>query len=357
VNKIKIGIIGCGMVTQVMHLPHLMELKDRYEVVALCDVSEGLLRALREEYNVDRIYKDYLEMLDRADLDAVLIASIFHSEPAIDALNRGIHVLVEKPMCNSLREADAMLEAAEKNGAKLMVAYMKRFDPGYLRGKSEIARMKDIKLVRLHDVIGPNQLFLSTYNILRFDDVPRQIIDETNRKMRKAMEDAIGDMPQELMSAYGLMLGLSTHDISILRGAFPEPFKVVSTDIWDKGLYISSILEYVDGARCVFDTGIIKIKKFDEEMAVFSPDKVVKINFPSPFLKNAPTYISIWEMEETDYVEKQVLASYEESFKMELVHFHDCIVNDKKPDTSGEEGRKDIELLIGMIKTCRNSAA
>jgi hypothetical protein len=81
---------------------------------------------------------------------------------------------------------------------------------------------------------------------------------------------------------------------------------------------------------------------------------VVSIVFPSPFLKNAATTVETWEMVGTAYRESQTTASYHEAFKLELIHFHECIVSGQTPHTPLSEGRQDIATLIAMIQAFRN---
>ena len=349
-KKLRVGLIGCGMIAQVMHLPHLWEL-EQFEVGAVCDVSPGLLDATQQRYPGLSTFTDYQAMLDDADLDAVMVLTRFHSEPAIAALKAGKHTFIEKPMCNSLQEADAIIEAAEANNVQVMVGYHKRYDPGYLAGLDEIATAEEIRLIRLHDVIGPNDMFLAHYRLPTFLDVPDDIARETQAKSEAAMRDAIGDAPPYVKAAYGLMLGLSVHDLTILRGAFGQPQRVLSTDIWANGRYYTSVFDYGENLRCVFDTGVVGHRIFDEELAVFASNKTVKINFPSPFIKNAPTTVDVWTMDQEKAIENRIIASYEEAFKLELEHFYDCIIHNKHPHTSGYEGRQDIALLIEMVQT------
>jgi len=77
----------------------------------------------------------------------------------------------------------------------------------------------------------------------------------------------------------------------------------------------------------------------------------VTISFPSPFIKNAPTMVKVWEMDGDLFSERHIAAAYDEAFKCELVHWHDCIVNDKQPHTGVKEGRDDTALLIEMVQT------
>jgi len=349
-KKVRVGLIGCGMIAQVMHLPHIAEL-GQYELAAICDVSPGQLAATKAKYPWARAYSDYRHMVADPDVDAVMVLTRFHSEPAIAALKAGKHTFIEKPMCNSLQEADAIIEAAEANNARVMVGYHKRYDPGYLAGLAEVATAEEIRLVRLHDVIGPNDMFLAHYDLHSYRDVPEENARETQAKHDASIRDAIGDAPPHVRSAYALMLGLSTHDMTILRGAFGQAQKVLSTEIWAAGRYYTAVLQFEHEVRCVFDTGVVRHRIFDEELAIFAANKTVHINFPSPFLKNAPTTVKVWELDGSHAVERRVIASYEEAFKRELVHFHDCIANDKQPLTDAHEGRQDIALLIEMVQT------
>src|SRR5437868_9428731 len=127
--RIRVGVIGCGLIAQVMHLHYLRELGDRFEIAALCDVSEDVRSACAREYGVDQQFASWQEMLTQP-LDAVLVlTSGSHAPIAIAAARAGIHTFVEKPMCFSLAEGQAMIEAADDAGTILMVGYNKRYDP------------------------------------------------------------------------------------------------------------------------------------------------------------------------------------------------------------------------------------
>ena len=115
-RRLRVGVIGCGLIAQVMHLPYLREMEDRFQIAALCDLSPGTVAILGDVYHVPLRHTRWEELLAE-DLDAVLICtSGSHAQPAIAAARAGRHVFVEKPMCFSPREADAMIEAASVAG-------------------------------------------------------------------------------------------------------------------------------------------------------------------------------------------------------------------------------------------------
>ena len=107
--RIRIGVVGCGLIAQMMHLPHLVELDELYELGAVCDVSPGALAFVGDRYGVARRHRDWRDLLQEP-LDAVLIATPgSHAPVALAALRAGKHVLTEKPMCYTLREADELV--------------------------------------------------------------------------------------------------------------------------------------------------------------------------------------------------------------------------------------------------------
>ena len=104
-------MIGLGEVAQVIHLPIIESLPEQYELVALCDISPGLLKRLGDRYRVERLFTDAHEMIAAGELDCVFVLNSdeYHAECTIAALDAGIDVLVEKPMCLSPREAQEII--------------------------------------------------------------------------------------------------------------------------------------------------------------------------------------------------------------------------------------------------------
>ena len=153
--KLRVGVIGCGLVAQVMHLPHLRELADQYSVDAICDLSPRILQRIGDAYCVDRRFLDWRELI-REPLDAVLVlTSGSHAPIALAAAERGLHLFVEKPLCLSVTEGREVIDAARAAKVRLMVGYMKRYDPAFERLRDECAGMSDLRLVRVTTLEAP----------------------------------------------------------------------------------------------------------------------------------------------------------------------------------------------------------
>lgn len=134
-EKIRFGILGCGMVANI-HVRAIKEIGSA-ELVAVCDADTERARAFAEKHGATP-FSDYSEMLAAVDAVSVCTPSSFHAENAIDALNAGRHVVLEKPMAFTAADADRVIEAGEKNGKKITVISQLRFSDDVLKIKKLI---------------------------------------------------------------------------------------------------------------------------------------------------------------------------------------------------------------------------
>lgn len=128
-NKIKIAIIGCGGIARNAHIKQYQKLPHDFEIVAVCDVIEEKAEKFANDFGIPKFYTDYKDVLNIEGLEAVDICTpnYLHSIIAVEALERGINVLCEKPDAVSVSEAEKMKNAAEKSGKLLMVIRNNRF--------------------------------------------------------------------------------------------------------------------------------------------------------------------------------------------------------------------------------------
>jgi UDP-N-acetyl-2-amino-2-deoxyglucuronate dehydrogenase len=134
-GKLKIAIIGCGRISY-KHIEAIVNNDSTSELVAVCDIVESNAINKKDEYLKafpDRkvtVYMDYKEMLEKEEIDLISIAteSGYHPEIAMYVMNKGKHVIVEKPMALSTSDADRMIACAKENDVKLCVSHQNRFN-------------------------------------------------------------------------------------------------------------------------------------------------------------------------------------------------------------------------------------
>ncbi|MFX0202134.1 MAG: Gfo/Idh/MocA family protein [Candidatus Hodarchaeota archaeon] len=154
-EKLKIGIIGCGRIANIAHLPAIAESKGLVELVAVVDSVEERAQKAHEKYASRRYYTNIAEALTDPEIEAFIIClpHYLHGESTIEALNKGKHVLVEKPLALTVEEADRMIRAAETHKLNLMVGQNRRFFKAAVEAKkrmNEIGRPLHIVNVWFH---------------------------------------------------------------------------------------------------------------------------------------------------------------------------------------------------------------
>ncbi|MAG35051.1 MAG: hypothetical protein CL878_02200 [Dehalococcoidia bacterium] len=367
-GRIRVGVIGCGSIAQIMHLPYLRELDDRFEVSALCDVSPGALAAVAARYGIPsgHCFADYRELCSSSAVDAVLICpNGSHVPPALAALAAGKHTMVEKPLCYTRREAQEFVTAAraarDRKGLVTQLAYMKRYDPGYQYGQRRVQAMQaagSLFFVDVRHMHPSNDLYMAHHPVSRAADVPASVRKAAQREHEDAMTESLGvEATAAQRGAFGTLMGSSIHDIYSLRGLLGRPEAILAIEVWRRN--IAALLRYPNGVRVNYtwaDLG--QLREFRQEFACYGADERVTITFPSPFLRSAPTIVTLQAMapdrDEPAHTETRVTSSYDEAFKREWIHFHECIAQSKEPHTGAEDALHDTEFIIELAQEIRS---
>lgn len=164
----RLGIIGMGIIASA-HTEAISKISD-FELVAISEINEERAKIYSENLGVP-CYTDYKEMCEKENLDAVIInlPHFLHCESAVFCLEKGIHVLCEKPMANTVAECDKMIAASEKSGAKLIIGHIQRFFQGIGVIKDYIDNGTLGKLVTISEV--RNEYYFA-------DNRPRWFLDK-----------------------------------------------------------------------------------------------------------------------------------------------------------------------------------
>lgn len=153
-SKLRVAVIGCGSISIHRHVPEYAARPD-VEIVAFVDPVTERAQRLADKYG-GKVYADHKEMLAAEKPDAVSVCTpnAYHAPISIDAANAGAHVLCEKPMAVSADEADAMIEAAKRNGVKLMIGHNQRFMPPHVKAKEILKTGKLGKVLTFRTSFG-----------------------------------------------------------------------------------------------------------------------------------------------------------------------------------------------------------
>lgn len=354
-TRVRIGVIGGGAIAQVHHLPFLTELAEEFDVRVVCDISRQLAEHDAKLFHIPKAVTDYRDVLG-SDIDAVLLCQTDpKTDVAIAAFNAGKHVFIEKPICFSMREIDAMIDAARKSGKVAQAGYVKLFEPAFEAAQREVSSIEDVRFVQVNHLHPDNGLHVRQFRTRKFDDIPAKAVEEIRKARKAAVNEAIGEVPPQAERAFGTLSGSLIHDLYGLRVLFGNPSRVAHTEIWQEGHAITTILEYPTGARCVASwVDLPQLWDFHETLEVYGGSKRVIVKYATGFSRGLST-VAIYGIDQDGRsYRKEPAMDWESPFRRELRHFHDSIVNGVANRSPLAAAKDDISLIVDITKAYLN---
>lgn len=359
-KQLRVGIVGCGEVAQVVHIPTLNYLSSLFTVTYLCDVSRQALQFCRSRIcggHCVNTTTSVNELCSSEAVDVVIICNpdAFHVPHAILALENNKHVLVEKPLALSYSDIDALEDAEMKSRGTVFVGYMRRYAAAFLDAVKEVGGMDHIQYVRVRDIIGPNSSFVDQSGIYpqRFSDVSEdesnKLSDITSAVLEKAIKQDCGvNVTPSTKRMMRALCGLGTHDFSAMRELIGMPEEVVGVcadfSIW-------SVIFRFEGFAVTYESGFNGVPVFDAHIEIYSKDKIVRINYDTPYIKGLPTTLTVRErVGVNSYQERVLRTTYEDPYTKELMEWHNCVTSANRPKTSIEDARKDLKIIEMIMK-------
>lgn len=355
-QHLRVGVVGAGLIAQVAHLPFLRELSDRFDTVALCDIDAETAAAVAARHGVPQAFTDWRELLEQP-LDAVIVlTSSSHAPIAIEAARRGLHVLVEKPMCLSVDEGRKMTDAADAAGVTLMVGYNKRYDPAYERFAALVGELNDPRMVRVTTFEAPFLPYVAHYGLIRSSRPPADIVERLAAETREQVTAAIGSEASEFerRTYRGRLLDSLIHELNALRGMLGEPDRVDYADLRETSM--SLMLTFGELPVAVHWVLVTPgITRYRMEFAMIACERRINLAFPSPYLRNVPTLLQTEEGDPDSPGSRATdeITAFESSFRRELVAFHDAATGRNEPPTSGRDSLRDVALCQSIIEAFR----
>ena len=311
IRKLRTAAIGVGSLGR-HHARNYAEFASdgKTEFVGVCDASaETAARVAADTGSAH--YTDWRELLDRVDAVSIATPTETHCEIACAFLEKGVHVLIEKPMALTVEEADKMIAAAEASGAKLMVGQLERFNPAMVALRPHVT----------------NPLYFEIHRVSPF---PNRSLD------------------------VDVVLDVMIHDLDAVQWLVGEDVKVLA--IHAVGIPVISDKVDAANARIEFENGAVanitasrigteKIRKtrFYQTNSYVVLDYATKFASVTSLAPNAvhPLLgISVNRLEINDV----------EPLRAEIEAFVDSILLDKVPAVTGEDGRRALELAIGVLE-------
>jgi predicted dehydrogenase len=302
-SKIKTAVVGVGYLGK-FHADKYADLPNS-ELVAVVDTDESAAKAIAEKLGVDAL-TDYRSLLGKVDAVSIAAPTTLHYQIAKDFLQHGSHVLIEKPITVTLKEADELIELAKANNKHIQVGFLERFNAAIL----------DL------DTNNVQPLFIESHRLAPFN--PRA-------------------------TDVNVILDLMIHDIDIILNIIRSDVKSISasgTPVLTKSTDIANVrIEFENGAVANVTASRASMKT-ERKMRLFQPNSCVTIDFQNRVMniyskgeKEMFPGIPEIEIQESVYENNDAL-------KAEIIAFLDSIENNKPVLVSGEDGRKALATAI-----------
>jgi predicted dehydrogenase len=309
IEDLRTAVIGVGSLGK-HHARNYAELsrEEKGKFVGVCDIDKAKVDSIAEEYGC-RAFVDWHDLLDLVDAVSIVTPTETHCEIACAFLEKGIHVLVEKPIARTLEEADLMIEKAEKSGAKLMVGHLERFNPAMVALRPHVA----------------NPLYFEIHRISPF---PNRSLD------------------------VDVVLDVMIHDLDAVQWLVGENVGVA--EVHAVGIPVLSDKIDAANARIEFENGAVA----NITASRIGTEKIRKTRFYQPYsyvvLDYATRFASLTSLISNDEgsgisINRLKVQDFE-PLRAEIEAFLKCIVDDVKPSVSGHDGRKALSLAIRVLE-------
>jgi predicted dehydrogenase len=322
-HAVRYAVVGLGHIAQVAVLPAFAHARRNARLAAIVSGDSTKRRLVRRRYRIPRVfdYDAYDECLREVDAVYIALPNSMHAEYAVRAAHAGVHVLVEKPMAVTVAECQQMIDAARRSNVKLMVAYRLHF---------ESLNLAAIDLAR-RGRLGDLKFFNSTFSM-------------TVRR---------GDIRTKRACGGGTLYDIGVYCINAARNLFrAEPTEVSAISL-NSGL--ASLAEVDETTAAVLRFGNERVATF---VTSFNAAGVgaYRIVGSRGELHADPAYEYAeglsYRLTIGGRTTKKTVGKRDQ-FAAELLYFSDCILNDRKPEPSGEEGLQDVRIVQALYRSAQ----
>jgi predicted dehydrogenase len=335
----RVGVVGAGLIAQVAHLPLLRAREDDFALTGLAEPHEPTRRRVAARFGIPVATAAQRELLTATELDAVLIASPngAHADQVLEALDAGLHVLVEKPLCLSVEDAERIVAARDRAGRVVQVGYMKRYDPAVEALLDELDGAELLHLGTLTHDPGLRRFFAPG------TDAPataRPAVDEAARRARWWSEVFLGALVHDVNLIHAVLERLGI-DVERVADAFAADDRAGGT------------FALAGGARWTAAwLALPAVDDFRERIELHCADGIRRLEFPAPYVLGAPTAYTRVRGSEC-----RVRCAFDEAYDRALAHFRACLAGETACRTPPEQAARDIALLSELFAAATAATA
>lgn len=355
-RALRVGIVGCGLATQSLHVPALQSLATSYRITVVTDASEAVAAKVAGRTGA-RAVIDAFALVEDPEVDVVVICTpdAFHLDHALAACEaRRKAVLVEKPMTLNARMGRGLAEAAARTGVPVLVNYPHVYDYATQRVREVWGGAGKVTSGEFHCFLGSNDDYIADIiQMIRPPGPPEPWVAMTAQlDVATAATEVLG-VGTDIAGVvgYGVVLGLTIHDIPVLRRFAGDPltvaharFRAGPNPVDLSGFGVDAVLE-TPTATLILQSEFAALKRTDWGFRIRRAEVQAEAHFPTTFAPAAPSRCSIWKAEAGATLEQRYTDFYETGFRRVWRHVHDVVTRGAVPETPASDAVRDLELV------------
>lgn len=351
--KIKVGVIGVGTVSQLMHLPILSGLRDLYQITAVSDVSPAQLDYIAKTYNATAYASPY-DLVKDPEVEAVFVCSPdqYHAEYALAAMEAGKHVFVEKPVTLCIEDLEKLIAAQEAHPELIcMVGYMRRYGQGFLKCKELLAADdRKIEYMRFRDIILEGDFFMGQTRLpFLGTDISDEVKADSSARRYEQVGRALGEgCTDQQRITYVMLTGLGCHTLAAVRELVGLPVEIESVSV--QGEHVVVVFRYDDFLAVYEIVNDQDVVQFDAAIEIYQHDRRMKIKYETPYLRYQPQTFEVIESTKGDTKTTLYGPDYRDPFEDEVKYYHDCIVSGTRPKSDFQDAMADLVLFRDICR-------
>lgn len=356
---LRLGIQGLGAVAQSVHLPLISRLPDRFGIAAVCDISGTVRDAVGTRWGVpaERRHASLEAMLAAGGLDGlVILAGGSHADAAIAGLEAGLPILCEKPLAYTLDEVERVAAALARTGGRLLVAYMKAYDPAVAEARrviasGELGALRAAEVTVLHPTSESQLAF--AHLLAPPTDIAPETLERLGAGLREEHAAALGaEAGASLGPLYtDVLLGSIIHDLAVLRHLVGDPVAIDRAETWPEEADPPSVGvtgRFAGGARLAVGWHYLPdYPAYREEVRLHFERGSVDLVFPAPYRLHLPTRLIV-RTGGLETVHERSFESVDEAFEQQLFAFERLARDGAPPLASIAEARRDTRTCLAM---------
>jgi predicted dehydrogenase len=338
---IKAAVIGSGLIAQARHIPALLRMKREVDLVAICDKNEELAKKTAVQFGIGKAYSSTSDLFSKEKLDLIdiCVPPQVHADVAIESIQNGCHVMMEKPMALRTSDCDRMLEAAKIHGAKVCVIHNNLFHAPLIEAKRILASGA------IGDFVGM-RIFLST---------PRwDMIDLEKHWYHKLPGGVIGETGPHVaymtLAFAGDVNGIDVFARNRLGHSW-APFDEFRIEMDCTNGSCSAILSYTRSCwGADLDIyGTEAALHVDLNQMILTRHRLRRLSYV-PVSKLSMSLIAQMSKGFAMNVGKAVVGRQKLGTDVVISKFVESIISDKPIPVTGEDGRKTVEVMERIVK-------